>query len=171
MVAKQNQQFLDGTDCLNLFQSGFRPHYCTETTLVALVDDLRRELDRESMTLLIPLDLSLASDTIYHLLVPSGASDGLWCGQQGVNLGVLLPVWQVSEGECCSNPWPLKYGVPQGFVLSAMPFNMKLLGEVNRGLRLHRYQCANAATLPLFTIYSWMTVEEQLNRSLQWISV
>ncbi|KAF7248770.1 Transcription elongation factor A protein 2 [Varanus komodoensis] len=46
--------------------SGFRPGYGTESALVALYDDLCREKDRRSASLLVLLDLSAAFDTIDH---------------------------------------------------------------------------------------------------------
>ncbi|KAF7238001.1 RNA-directed DNA polymerase from mobile element jockey, partial [Varanus komodoensis] len=66
VVAGQLQALLDETDYLDPFQSGFRPWYGTESTLVALYDDLCREKDRGSASLLVLLDLSVAFDTIDH---------------------------------------------------------------------------------------------------------
>ena len=66
VVARQLQALLDETDFLDPFQSGFRPGFGTETALVALYDDLCQERDRGSVTLLIPLDLSVAFHTIAH---------------------------------------------------------------------------------------------------------
>ncbi|XP_061469317.1 uncharacterized protein LOC133378496 isoform X1 [Rhineura floridana] len=66
VVASQLQSFLELTDYYDSFQSGFRPGNGTETVLVALVDDLRKELDRGRMSLLVLLDLSAAFDMIDH---------------------------------------------------------------------------------------------------------
>ncbi|KAF7235047.1 Vomeronasal type-2 receptor 26 [Varanus komodoensis] len=66
VVAGQLQALLDETDYLDPFQSGFRPGYSTESALVALYDDLCREKDRGSASLLLLLDLSAAFDTIDH---------------------------------------------------------------------------------------------------------
>ena len=60
LVAGQLQALLDETDFLDLFQSGFRLGFGTETALVTLYDDLCRERDRGNVTLLILLDLSAA---------------------------------------------------------------------------------------------------------------
>ncbi|KAF7247735.1 hypothetical protein EYD10_06187 [Varanus komodoensis] len=65
VVVGQLQALLDETD-LDPFQSGFRPGYGTESALVALYDDLCRERDRGSASLLVLLDLSAALNTINH---------------------------------------------------------------------------------------------------------
>ncbi|KAF7238386.1 RNA-directed DNA polymerase from mobile element jockey [Varanus komodoensis] len=66
VVAGQLQALLDETDYLDPFQSGFRPRYGTESALVTLYDDLCREKDRGSVSLLVFLDLSAAFNTIDH---------------------------------------------------------------------------------------------------------
>ena len=56
-------------DCLDTFQSGFRLQQITETTLVALHDDILREAGRGRCTQLALLDLSAAFDTINHSIL------------------------------------------------------------------------------------------------------
>ncbi|KAF7252394.1 Ubiquitin-associated domain-containing protein 2 [Varanus komodoensis] len=60
VVARLLQEFMEEMDHLNPFQSGFRPSYGMETALVTLYDDLCRERDRGSASLLVLLDLSAA---------------------------------------------------------------------------------------------------------------
>ncbi|KAF7241018.1 RNA-directed DNA polymerase from mobile element jockey [Varanus komodoensis] len=64
VVAGQLQALLDETDYLDPFQSGFRPGDGTESALVALYDDLCREKDRGSASMLVLLDLSVAFDKL-----------------------------------------------------------------------------------------------------------
>ena len=57
MVAGQLKMFLEETDYLGPFQSGFGPRLSTETALIALADDLLWAEDRGSAALLILMDL------------------------------------------------------------------------------------------------------------------
>nr|GFC52549.1 hypothetical protein [Tanacetum cinerariifolium] len=171
VVASQLQRVLEEADYLDPFQSGFRPGFGTETALVALVDDLRRGLDRGSASLLVLLDLSAAFDTIDH---------GVLLGRlAGLGLGGTVLRWfrsfladrsqKVVLGDACSAPLPLRCGVPQGSILSPMLFNiyMKPLGEVIRGFGVGSHQYADDTQLFLSFPPDSKGAVDVLNRCLE----
>ena len=113
--------------------------------MVALYNDLCRERDRGSLTLLIPLDLSAAFDTIDHGVLLDRLA-GLGVGGtvlQRFRSFLADHVQRVVLGDSCSVQWRLCHGVPQRSILSPMLFNiyMEPLGEVLRrlGLRSQQY--------------------------------
>ncbi|KAF7247959.1 putative RNA-directed DNA polymerase from transposon BS [Varanus komodoensis] len=145
VVAGQFQALLDETDYLDPLQSSFRPGYGTESALVALYDDLCREKDRGSASLLVLLDLSAAFDTIDHgILLDRLAGLGVrGTALQWFHSYLNGRFQKVVLGDYGSVPWQLCHGVPQGSILSPLLFNiyMKPLGEVIRrcGLQNHQY--------------------------------
>ncbi|KAF7236074.1 Vomeronasal type-2 receptor 26 [Varanus komodoensis] len=125
--------------------------------MVALYDDLCREKDRGSPSLLVLLDLSAAFDTIDHGILLDRLA-GL--GVRGTALqwfrSYLNGRFQkMVLGDYGFAPWQLCHGLPQGSILSPLQFNvyMKPLGEVIRRCGLQNHQYADDTQL-----YLWFSI-------------
>ena len=69
LVHDQLYQYLVKNKLLNVVQSGFRPHHCTQDVLLKTVDDWRVSLDEGKMVGTILIDLSKAFDMIDHSML------------------------------------------------------------------------------------------------------
>uniref|UniRef100_A0A803U0T6 Reverse transcriptase domain-containing protein n=1 Tax=Anolis carolinensis TaxID=28377 RepID=A0A803U0T6_ANOCA len=170
-VAGQLQQFLDETAGLDPFQSGFRSGHGTETVLVAITDEIRRQLDRGGSALLVLLDLTAAFDTVDHdLLIHRLAMSGV----RGLALKWLNSFlqdrrqrveWlgQSSESSC------LCCGVPQGAILSPLLFNIyfRLLAGLVWSFGIECYQYADDTQLLLHLEPGTTTIPENFKLCLE----
>ncbi|XP_053138881.1 uncharacterized protein LOC128339283, partial [Hemicordylus capensis] len=171
VVASQLQAVLEETDYLDPFQTGFRADYGVETALVGLMDDLQLAMDRGSVTLLVLLDLSAAFDTIDHSILLERL--------RGLGVGGTVFQWfssylsdrfqMVLIGDCCSSKSELRYGVPQGSILSPMLFNiyMKPLGEIIRGFGAGCYQYADDTQIYFRSAFYQLRLIRQLSPFLE----
>lgn len=65
-VLNQLNDFINYRNVYEIYQSGFRQKYSTETALVKIVDDLRSNVDKKVPSVLVLLDVSAAFDTVDH---------------------------------------------------------------------------------------------------------
>ena len=66
LVCRHLVAFLDREGLLPVHQSAYRKHHSTETAVLKIVSDALLTADRGDVTLLGLVDLSAASDTVYH---------------------------------------------------------------------------------------------------------
>jgi len=66
LFARQLRDYLAYADLLPLLQSGFRPVYSTETTVLQVLSDVLQAVDRGNSAVLVLLDLWAAFDTVDH---------------------------------------------------------------------------------------------------------
>ena len=124
---KQLSKFITRNDIFCSFQSGFRKGHSTHTALVNIVDDCRKAIDSECVTLLIRFDYTRAFDIVdIRLLVNKlrflGLSDSVcnWFHSflSGRSQSVVLPNGEVSA------PLERTSGVPQGSILGPPCFSL-----------------------------------------------
>lgn len=138
IVHEQLDTFISSNNLLDVYQSGFRAGYSTETALLKLTDDIRlgRDARRRLVTVLLLFDFSKAFDTVDHsaLLTKLGRLGfsphvlGWFASYLGPRTqAVKLPDHSMSSFR------PINTGVPQGSVLGPLLFAL-YINDVGRGL-------------------------------------
>ena len=148
---------LSANNLLTQFQSAYRPGHSTETALLKIVNDLLLSLDDGNISLLAPLDLSAAFDTIDHNIL-------LHILQHDFCLSGTVLDWfssylsgriqSVSVHSHTFVPESVYCGVPQGSVLGPIIFvlytTLSLLSSsVIRSSIIHTQTTPNYRTLLL----------------------
>ena len=116
---------LASNSMFNSFQSAYTKFHSTETTLLALHDDLINAMDKQQVTCLTLLDLSAAFDTIDHSILLERLSS--WFGFHGKVLSWFSSylhdrTFSVLCSGSKSSSTSLLTGVPQGSVLGPILF-------------------------------------------------
>lgn len=142
LVFNQVNDFLNTNDILEKYQSGFRMNHSTETALLKILNDIRCNLDKHKLTVLVLLDLTAAFDTVDHHILLNRLRHLV--GLSGTVLNWFVSYltdrsFFVSMDMCSSGTHEIKCGVPQGPTL----FNLYMLplGDVIRrhGISFHSY--------------------------------
>uniref|UniRef100_A0A8C2HQN3 Reverse transcriptase domain-containing protein n=1 Tax=Cyprinus carpio TaxID=7962 RepID=A0A8C2HQN3_CYPCA len=136
VVFSQITPFLSINALLDEFQSGFRAGHSTETALVKVLNDLFLASDSGRAVVLIMLDLSAAFDTVDHSILLKRLECEV--GFRGTALKWFHSylkdrTFSVNFANVSSSVVPLKYGLPQGSILSPILFSlyMRPLGSIS----------------------------------------
>ena len=126
IVLKQFLQHLESHSLLEPFQSAYRKCHSTETALLRVVNDLLQAPDSGHLSILSPLDLSAAFDTIDHDILIRRLHTTFGCSGTVLDWFtsyLSFRTQSVFVGHT-STPSALKCGVPQGSVLGPLLFTL-----------------------------------------------
>ena len=127
VVASQIQCHMIKNNLFPRLQSAYRSHRSTETALLKVTDDLLTNMDKGHVSLLLLLDLSAAFDTVYHGILLQSLQTKL--GVCGTALSWFKSYLEGRSRRICikktlSQPFDLKWGVPQGSCLRPLLFTI-----------------------------------------------
>lgn len=146
IVVNQMTNFLETNDILPELQSGFRPGYSCNTTLLFLLsvsNDIMKHVDNNLFVALVLIDYTKAFDMINHELLLSI----LYCIGFSKNTVTFFQNYLNDRTQCVcigddlSVPLVLKTGVPQGSVCGPILFLIytSIFGSFLKHCKMHSY--------------------------------
>ena len=124
------------------FQSMYKASHSTETALIKVKDDSPRATDNQRVTCFILLNLSVAFDTVSHLLLLNRLQHHFgiqgtvlkWIEKYMLDYSQRVPLEDSNNRTVTSDCTTLKQGVPQGSVLGPILFTLYTspLGDICR---------------------------------------
>ena len=124
VVYFQLNNYLHTYQLIDKYQSAYRLHHSTETSVLHVIDNVIKSLDIHSNIQLLLLDLSAAFDTLDHIILKQRLID---IGLTDKALDWMMSfisnrTFSIKTGNHYSQPNNLKTGVPQGSVLGPILF-------------------------------------------------
>ena len=125
VVFNQLHEHMMANGIYPVFQSAYRQHHSTETSLLRVMNDILLKMNSQHVTLLVLLDLSSAFDTVNHDVLLDRLHNDV--GLRGSALNwfhsyLCQRSQQVSIHGTLSNIFDLDCGVPQGSCLGPLLF-------------------------------------------------
>ena len=177
VIYKQLISYLDYNDLFDNYQSAYRKHHSTETSIIALTDSLHHSLDNHKSLQLLFIDMTAAFDTIDFTILLSRLSN---IGITGTAFNwfksfITTRTYSVKINSSFSQPYPLNFGVPQGSVLSPILFSIYLrpLSKLLQSYTLLKYNIyADDIVLHTFATNSTQNnyFQDCINSTTNWLT-
>ena len=130
IAASRLLQHMDNINLKDTYQSGFKSHHSTETSLLYLTDQLLMTSDTGNVSILINLDLSSAFDTLDHETLLKDLNTYLGVTDTALDwfrsyISDRIQTIKIDKDE--SSPKNVRFGVPQGSVDAPHLFRIYLI--------------------------------------------
>ena len=116
----------DDNSLLPTYQSAYRKNYSCKTALVKLFDDLLWSMERQTVNLLVAIDLSAAFDMVDHGILIDVLNTAFNVGGKSLDWfkSYLYPRFcKINIGESFSSSQDLCFSVPQGSLCGPVLYN------------------------------------------------
>ena len=167
VVYEQTQKYLDISNVIFRYQSGFRKNFSTDWCLSYLSNKILNGFDSGLYTGMILIDLQKDFDTINHCILLKkmkfiGFSDEaiLW-----FNSYLSARQFKVVINNSYSTPGDITCGVPQGSILGPLLF-LLYINDISQSIECEVLLYADDTCL-LFQHKDTMIIKEQLNKNFQ----
>ena len=114
VIYKQLISYLDYNDLFDNYQSAYRKHHSTETSIISLTDSLHHSLDNNKSLTILFIDMTAAFDTIDFTILLSRLSNIVITGTafNWFTSFITNRTYSVKINSSFSQPYPLNFSVP-----------------------------------------------------------
>lgn len=168
VIKQRLEKYVLDKNIISNRQFGFQTNKSTEDAISLLVSNIYEALDRSKPTLCVFLDLAKAFDTVSHPQLLDALED---IGLRGNVLDLMKSYISnrqqyVKIGNCISDAFEVKFGVPQGTVLGPILFTIYINNLLELDSRGKIISFADDTAI-LYQADSWKELKDQAENDMK----